>query len=140
VTTGLDQSLTGQTAYERPNLILASPYSPNRTLANYLNPAAFKQPDLGTYGNLGNYAILGPGAVTLNMGLTRTVRFRERYSMQFRVEAFNLPNHLNPGSPTGVSGAAGVVTPVVALNNPLFGRILSADDPRILQGALKFVF
>jgi hypothetical protein len=26
------------------------------------------------------------------------------------------------------------------LNSPLFGKILSADDPRIMQGALKFVF
>jgi hypothetical protein len=140
VLSGLDQALTGQTAYERPNQVLANPYYPNRTLSNYLNPAAFAQPVAGTYGNLGDYSILGPGAITLNMGLTRIVKLSEKYSMQFRFESFNLPNHLNPGSPTGISGAAGVTTPTVALNNPQFGRILSADDPRILQGAIKFVF
>jgi hypothetical protein len=33
-----------------------------------------------------------------------------------------------------------LITTSVALNNPNFGRILSANDPRILQIALKFVF
>jgi hypothetical protein len=140
VTTGLDQALTGQTAYERPNQILANVYSEDRSLARYLNPSAFAQPALGTYGNLGNYAVLAPGSIIINMGLSRTVRIREKYSIQFRAEAFNVPNHMNPGTPTGVSGAAGLYTPSVALNNPNFGRILSADDPRILQGALKFLF
>jgi hypothetical protein len=140
VLSGLDPALSGQTAYERPNQVLPNPYYPNRTLANYLNPAAFAQPATGTYGNLGDYSILGPGAFTLNMGLTRTVKIHEKYSLQLRAEAFNVPNHVNPGSPTGVSGAAGLLTPTVALNNPLFGRILSADDPRILQGAVKLVF
>lgn len=137
---GLDQALTGQTAYERPNQVLPEPYYPHRTFANYLNPAAFAQPALGTYGNLGDYSILSPGAFTLNMALVRNIRLKEKYSLQLRGEAFNVPNHLNPGTPTGVSGTAGLATPTVALNNPLFGRILSAQDPRILQGALKFVF
>jgi hypothetical protein len=140
VTTGLDQALTGQTSVERPNQILANPYVSNGGLARYLNPAAFSQPALGTYGNLGNYNVLSPGTITINMGLTRTVRLWEKYSLQFRVEMFNVPNHLNPGTPTGVSGAAGLSTPSVALNSPNFGSILSGDDPRILQGALKFVF
>ena len=61
-------------------------------------------------------------------GITRSFKIRETKSLQFRFEAFNLPNHVNPGLPTA------------AFNNPNFGRILSADDPRIMQAALKFVF
>jgi hypothetical protein len=140
ITSGLDQALTGQTTYERPNQVLADPYYPEKSLARYLNPAAFAQPALGTYGNMGNYAVLAPGAITINMGLTRTIKLRERYSLQLRAEAFNIPNHLNPGTPSGVSGSQGLFTPSVALNSATFGRILSADDPRILQGAVKFVF
>ena len=45
-----------------------------------------------------------------------------------RNRAFNMPNHVNPGNPS------------VTLNDPNFGRILSAADPRIMQLALKFVF
>ena len=49
-------------------------------------------------------------------------------TMQFRWETFNVPNRLNANAP------------VVALNNANFGRILTAQDPRIMQFALKYVF
>ena len=62
------------------------------------------------------------------MGLTRTFQVRENQSIEFRAEAFNLPNHLNPGNPK------------TTLNNQNFGKIQSADDPRIMQLALKYVF
>ncbi len=146
VTSGIDQALTGQTALERPNQVLADPYTPGKPLDHYLNQAAFAQPALGTYGNLGTNNIRAPGLIQVDMGLTRTFRVTETKSLQFRFEAFNLPNHLNPGPPNGLSGSgtaagsAGLITTTVALNNPNFGRILSANDPRILQAALKFVF
>jgi hypothetical protein len=44
------------------------------------------------------------------------------------MEAFNLPNHVNPNNPAA------------SLTAPNFGRITSAADPRILQAALKYVF
>jgi len=146
VTSGIDQALSGQTAYERPNQVLADVYMPNRTPSSYLNPAAFAQPALGTYGNLGANNIQSPGSVYINAGVTRIFKIREHQSLQFRVEAFNIPNHVNYGPPNGLSGngtatsSAGFITTTAALNNPLFGKILSADDPRILQGALKWVF
>ena len=146
VTSGLDQALTGQTAYERANQVSADVFQPNRTPSNYLNPAAFAQPTLGTYGNLAANNILSPGSIYINAGVTRTFKIRERQSIQFRFEAFNIPNHVNWGPPNGLSGngtatsTAGFITPTAALNNPNFGKILSADDPRILQGALKYVF
>jgi hypothetical protein len=62
------------------------------------------------------------------MGLTRRFQVRENQSVEFRAEAFNIPNHLNPGEP------------ILTLSDSNFGRILSAADPRILQLALKFVF
>jgi hypothetical protein len=146
VTTGIDQALTGQTTYERPNQVLADVYQPNRTPNSYLNPADFQQPAPGTYGNLRPANILSPGAIYVNGGITRTFQIREKQSIQFRFEAFNIPNHVNWGPPNGLSGngtatsAAGFITPTAALNNPNFGKILSSDDPRIMQGALKYVF
>ncbi len=62
------------------------------------------------------------------MGLTRTFRFREKQSIQFRAEAFNMPNHVNPGNPN------------LTLTDSNFGRILSAADGRTMQMALKYVF
>jgi hypothetical protein len=146
VTTGIDQALTGQTNYERPNLVNTNVFQPNRSPSSYLNPAAFAQPALGTYGNLGINSILAPGAFYFNAALTRTFVIHEKKSIQFRFEAFNIPNHTNFGPPNGASGngtaasTSGFITPTVALNSPTFGKILSSDDPRILQGALKFVF
>jgi hypothetical protein len=153
VVSGLDQALTGQTSgtgagtsLERPNQVLADVYQPNRTPTSYLNPDAFRQPALGTYGNLRPGNVLAPGGVYINAGVTRTFKIRERQSIQLRFEGFNLPNHVNLGPPNGMSGngtatsTAGFITAFAPLNSPNFGKILSADDPRILQGALKFVF
>ena len=62
------------------------------------------------------------------MALSRIFRVRERASLEVRGEAFNLTN----------SYRAGAVT--TALNNQNFGQILTAQDPRIMQVALKLVF
>jgi hypothetical protein len=146
VTTGIDQATTGQTAYERANVVRPDVFQPNRNPNSYLNPAAFAQPALGTYGNLRPANILSPGAVYVNGGVTRTFKISEKQSIQFRFEVFNIPNHVNLGPPNGLSGngtaasAAGFITPTAAFNNPNFGKILSSDDPRIMQGALKYVF
>jgi hypothetical protein len=125
VASGLDNALTG-TNDQRPDQLLPSPYAATRTIQSWLNPAAFVQPGLGTYGTLGAMNILGPGRI--DMGLTRTFPIREKQSLPLRAEAFNVPNHVNPGNPD------------VTLSDSLFGRILSAADGRTMQVALKYVF
>jgi hypothetical protein len=65
------------------------------------------------------------------VGLTRNFQLRERQSVQFRAEAFNLSNHVNLDSTSPGFNA---------INNANFGRFLAAYDPRILQFALKYVF
>jgi hypothetical protein len=127
VLSGLDNALTA-TQDQRPDLALLNPYGPDKSVDLYLNPSAFKQPAIGTYGNLGGRNIQGPGNITINMGLTRTFQVKERQSLEFRAEAFNLPNHVNLG------------TPATTLTDPTFGKIRSAGPPRIAQLALKYVF
>jgi hypothetical protein len=113
----------------RPRQILASPYAANKTIQQWLNPAAFATPALGQYGPLIQRAnVTGPGSIRIDLGLTRTFRVREGQSVEFRAEAFNAPNHVNPGNPN------------TTLTDSAFGRILSASDPRIIQMALKYVF
>ena len=126
VSTGVDSLATnGDT---RPNLILPSPYAANKSIDLYLNPAAFARPATGEYGNMGIRNIQGPGSIRIDMGLTRKFRVQEKQTVEFRAEAFNLPNHLNPGNP------------VTTLSNLNFGRIQSAGDERVMQFALKYVF
>jgi hypothetical protein len=127
ILSGVDNALSA-TADQRANQVLASAYHPDKSLDRYLNTAAFAQPATGAYGTSGVNSIRGPGRITIDMGLTRKFQVRENHSIEFRAEAFNVPNHLNPGNPT------------VILNNSNFGRIQSAGDPRIMQFALKYVF
>ena len=127
VTSGFDTALTGSAGSDRANQILADPYAPTKSVNQWVNPAAFARPANGEWGNAAN-SIWGPGRIQIDMGLTRTFQIREKQSVEFRAEAFNLPNHLNPGNP------------ITALNNQNFGKILTAEDPRILQFALKYVF
>jgi hypothetical protein len=63
------------------------------------------------------------------MGLTRTFRLGETQALEFRAEAFNLPNHVNLNNPAST-----------VLSNPNFGVITTVQDPRILQFALKYAF
>ena len=133
VVSGLDNSLsgttsTGTTADQRPNQVLSSPYAANKGINQWFNPAAFVQPAIGTYGTMGRANVLGPGSIRIDMGLTRKFQVGEGRTLEFRAEAFNLPNHVNPG------------IPVTTLTDQLFGRILSANDPQVMQMALRYVF
>jgi hypothetical protein len=135
VASGLDNAFTGTSSTiaqggsdQRPNQVLASPYAATRNIQSWLNPAAFVQPAPGTYGTMGSRNVLGPGSINIDMGLTRVFRIREKQSIQFRAEAFNMPNHVNPNNPQQT------------LTDPNFGKILSAADGRTMQMALKYVF
>jgi hypothetical protein len=125
--TGLDNALSGQQD-QRPNQTLLDVYAAGKNDDLWINAAAYAQPATGTYGNAGRLSVLGPGSIRIDMGLTRTFHVRENQTVDLRVEAFNVPNHVNPGNPN------------TTLNNQNFGRILSAGDPRLMQVGLKYAF
>ena len=120
--------MTNALGGDRANQILADPYPAKKTIDQWVNRAAFAQPADGQWGNMGINNIVGPGSIRIDMGLTRTFRVRENQSVELRGEAFNVANHVNPNNPTTV------------LNNPLFGKITTVGDPRILQFAVKYAF
>jgi hypothetical protein len=128
VTSGLDTSLTQAIGGDRANQVLPDPYAPNKGFDQWINRAAFVQPADGQWGNMGVNNILGPANIRVDMGLTRTFRVRENQSLEFRAEAFNLPNLVN------------LTNPVTNLNSQQFGKITTVGDPRILQFALKYAF
>jgi Carboxypeptidase regulatory-like domain len=127
VTAGSDRALTG-TANQRVNQVLVNVFVPNKSASQWLNPNAFTLPVNGTYGAIGAMSVRGPHSIQIDMGLTRSFQVREKQSIQFRWEAFNVPNLVNLNNP------------VSAFNNVNFGKILSSNDPRIMQVALKYVF
>jgi len=93
-----------------------------------LNRSSFSNPSFGTLGNLGRSNIQGPGYFGVDVAASRIFRLHESMTLEARGEAFNVSN----------SFRAGPVT--TALNNNNFGRILTAQDPRIVQLALKLLF
>ena len=127
VRSGLDQALSS-TDDQRAQQVLPSVYAPNKSIGQWLSPAAFAQPALGTYGNMNPGTVLGPGFWSIDMSVTRKFRLAEKRSLEVRGEAFNVLNHVNP------------LDPVNTLSSSTFGQIQAANDPRILQLAMKFVF
>jgi len=137
VSSGIDTTFTGTTDNGNANQVLGDAYLPNKNKDGWLNINAFAIPTQATgicsavtlscgYGNAAQ--LRGPGLINLDMGLTRRFQVRERQSIEFRAEAFNAPNHVNP------------LNPSAALNSQTFGKSTAAADPRIMQLALKYVF
>ena len=80
----------------------------------WFDTSAFAAVTAVRYGTSGRNIVRGPGAVRLDGSLFRQFRINERVNMQFRAEAFNIPNHAqfnNPGN---------------AVNSANFGMITSA--------------
>jgi hypothetical protein len=106
-------------------------------LDNYINAGAFCTADLpqignGTgYGNAGVGIVAGPGQFNFDVSLLKTTRIREKHTLQFRAEFFNVMNHAQFSNPATLA----VSTPAS------FGQITSTSvGPRIIQLALKYAF
>ncbi|MGH9445234.1 MAG: carboxypeptidase regulatory-like domain-containing protein, partial [Terriglobia bacterium] len=125
-TTGTDRSLTGINN-DRPDLV-SQPYVTNTSTRLWLNPSAYIPNTLGTFGNVGRDSVVGPSYFDIDADLSRFFRIRENQRLELRFEFFNLGNNVNFHNPTS------------SLKSSNFGKILGANDPRILQFALKYYF
>ena len=97
---GTDRALTG-ISDQRANQINGNPYKDKFAgpLSQFLNPAAFAQPDTGTIGNVGRNTVQGPNTWSFDMGVSRAFSLRERQRVEFRAEACNILNKFRPGNP-----------------------------------------
>jgi hypothetical protein len=128
VTTGRDPVFNGIPG-QRVDQVNDDPYSSEKTLNSYLNPAAFAYPAAGNFGNQPNRGFEGPGYWTIDMSLARLLPVWNAQTLEFRIEAFNLLNNFNWGNP-GTNLDAGT-----------FGRITTqAGSSRIMQFAIKYAF
>jgi hypothetical protein len=98
--------------------------------AEWFDTSDFNQNAIGTYGNIGKNSLRGPRSFSTDLALLKTGKAGERFGYEFRAEFYNAFNNVNFGNPdAGLQDGAGV-----------FGAITSANDPRILQMALKVSF
>ena len=86
---------------------------------------------LGQLGDAARRFFHGPGIENFDLQLSKSVRFTESKSLDIRVEAFNALNHAQFYGPASVDGE---------VNDPNFGRVVSAAAPRLVQVAAKFHF
>ena len=97
--TSSDTSGTGfptpANGHQRPNVVPGvNPILPNfNPVTGYFNPLAFQQPATGTFGDLGRYALYGPGFWQIDFSLLKTTKITERVAVQFRAEFYNLLNN-----------------------------------------------
>jgi hypothetical protein len=91
-------------------------------------------------GTLGRDTVRTPGELDLDLGIDRQFSLRESLKLIFRVEAFNILNHVNFNAPntsltvTANSAGQGV------FNSPTFGLITSARASRFIQLSARIVF
>jgi len=97
----------------------------------YFNTSLFSLNALGTPGTASRRSFYGPGAINFDLALHRFVKFTETKAMEFRLETFNTLNHAQFFGPVSVNGD---------INSRLFGQVVRADPPRLMQAALKFTF
>src|SRR5262249_29527129 len=105
----------------------------------WFTPTAFTtETRNGVFGNVGRNAISGPGQFQLDATLMKVIRYKERYSLEVRGEAFaltNTPQFANPGANAAnfnadpLKNSFGVVT-----------GILAGSSARTLQLGLKLNF
>jgi len=93
-----------------------------------LNPLAYVEPTLGQWGNAGRNSITGPGQFSLNASLTRTFRMNERMTMDLRVDATNVLNHVTFPKWNTMVG------------NSQFGLPTNANAMRTLQPSIRVRF
>ncbi len=94
-------------------------------------------PALDTIGSIRRNSVFGPNLFNGDVSLAKNVAFKERFTAQFRFDAFNAFNHINLGLPNGTidSTNAGQIT-----SGPYPQGIGGTTNPRQLQFTAHLAF
>src|SRR5204863_3627294 len=88
-------------AFDRPNVAVGQQLTlSNPSPSQWLNKVAFVLPPTGTFGNAGRNILTAPGFEDIDFAVSKLTQIKERVSLQFRGEAFNLFNHPNFAQPS----------------------------------------
>ncbi len=120
---------------DRPNKI-ASNHNPH-TLTQWFNTSNYAPQALGTIGSAKRNSEFGPRFRHIDLSLFKDFSLTQRYTLQFRAEAFDITNTPDYFIPNNNNGAA-------QLGSSTFGQAGNSVDPnytpRELQFALKLKF
>ena len=111
--------------------------------ADWLNPAAFVDAPAGTFGTTRRNAYRGPGFSDVDLSVFKNTPIGEKITTQFRVEMFNVFNHVNYASPAGlnpntVADDSLALSSTIGYANGAPG--IGAGEPFNTQLAFKIIF
>ena len=119
------------------NLTAYDPVSHTRTY--FIPPGlggAFTAPSLDMFGTSPQNAFTGPGIFNDDLALIKNIPIRESVAVQFRVDAFNVFNIINPGNPNGCINCTGLG----GQNAGVINGMALGTAPRQVEFALALKF
>jgi hypothetical protein len=129
---------------DTPNLIAPVVITdPRKTGGQYFSISSFGPDVLGQQGNANRRFFHGPGINNWDFALLKNTQLNERLNLQFRAELFNIFNHAQFLTPSGLISFTCTnitVTSSCTQNTGSFGQVSNAHDPRIGQLSLKLNF
>lgn len=102
-----------------------------RTRERWFDTSCFALSRLGTFGNAARGILRHPGLNNVDFAVSKSTRLDETRRIEFRAEFFNMPNHTQ----FAFGSVGGNVSAPIT-----FGIISAAQDPRIIQFGLRFLF
>ena len=130
-----------RTQWWNPNVFSCPGFAPGTGLSNNtLNCSSLTNGGVvGRFGNAGVGSLVGPGTVNLSLGLAKSFRVTERFTVKFESSFTNVPNHINFDDPRQN------LSETDALGNGTFGQVLDsrtgdAGGNRVGQLALRIEF
>lgn len=132
---GYDTSNTN-TFNERPDVVQGvNPYAAHKSIAGWLNPAAFKVPgcpdgaplcqtpaNVGRFGNASVNSLVGPGLTDVDLSLFKEVHLRENLAAKLSATATNVFNHPNFGLPAANIKSTGTFGTITRTAGDLYGQ------------------
>jgi hypothetical protein len=129
----IGETASGTTNTQRPDRVFSQPIHGSGTIKNWFNKLAFTDPPLNsnntfTYGTASRNSIEGPGTVSVDASLSRTVGLGETRSLELRMTATNAFNIVQYS------------TIDTTKNSGTFGQVLQAAPMRQLTFFARYRF
>jgi hypothetical protein len=142
----LDQELQGSGDFENPGrpdqvkrFTHLNPHNQlNGYSGYYFDPSIFAVPALGSAGNAPRSMCCGPGIDDTDFAVQKLTPIREKGTLQFVFQVFNVFNHTQFLNPDGQLGDTNYDQNGNPTAGGLFGRVTRARDPRQIQLAIRF--
>ena len=107
--------------------LIGDPYA-DTTSTQVLNPAAFRVPAAGKFGDAPPFGFRGPRIQNWDITFDKSFAVRQGHRITIRAEVFNIFNHFSYIRVQNVLNQAG------------FGQVTGATDPRIVELVLRYTF